>query len=119
MTLRPGPCSVEGVRGVVSMRVFRHDVDLVFVATADSSDEASRPVVHSTTYINRKTKKGLKPSSSLSMATVRIRYSTTSKEAAGRNLYPYSYPRIEIHTCTHTRQVLGGYRVPSGLSFHI
>jgi hypothetical protein len=53
------------------------------------------------------------------MATgwVRVRqrnYPPGSKEAAGRNSYPYPYPRVEIRTCTHTRWVLGGYRVPVG-----
>jgi hypothetical protein len=33
-----------------------------------------------------------------------------SKDVVGRNLYPYTYPRVEIRT--HTRWVSDGYRVP-------
>jgi hypothetical protein len=52
-----GPCSGgRGRRGFYA-RVFRRDVNRVFVATAESGDEASRPVVHSTSYIKRKTKR--------------------------------------------------------------
>jgi hypothetical protein len=49
------------------------------------------------------------------MGRVRVGYNNyppVNKGVAGRNSYPYLYPRVEIRTRTH--QVSDGYRVPVG-----